>query len=151
MPTRKFHIIQPVVVKKNARSPGRSPWWKLSPLSCSSRMPPCPCTIALGSPVVPEENSTHSGWSKGTCSHRNSSAGTVGPSITVRPAHALDVETEDRHVHDLPQARQRRDELGDLAAPVEVLASVPVAVGREEDHRVQLAEPVQRAPEPEVG
>ena len=47
-------------------------------------MPPWPCTIALGSPVVPEENSTHSGWSNGTCSNSNCAgagpAGAPGPS-----------------------------------------------------------------------
>ena len=52
-----------------SRSPGcRSqlrPWF----LKCSTTIPPWPCTIALGRPVVPEENSTHSGWSNGTCAN----------------------------------------------------------------------------------
>ena len=55
--TRKFHIIQPVVVKKNMRSPGCMSKLKCRSSSCSSRMPPWPCTIGFGSPVVPEENS----------------------------------------------------------------------------------------------
>src|SRR2546423_484040 len=46
--------------------------------SCSMRMPPWLCVIALGSPVVPEENRTHSGWPNGTCSNSNSGAGTGG-------------------------------------------------------------------------
>ena len=56
--TSAFHIIQAVVVNHISRSPGwRSqlrPWF----LKCSTRMPPWPCTIAFGSPVVPDENST---------------------------------------------------------------------------------------------
>ena len=53
-PTTKFHIIQPVVVNQNMRSPGRRSRC-MRFFSCSSRIPPCPCTIAFGSPVVPEE------------------------------------------------------------------------------------------------
>ena len=53
-PTRKFHIIQPVVVNQNMRSPGRRSRCRRF-FSCSSRIPPWPCTIAFGSPVVPEE------------------------------------------------------------------------------------------------
>ena len=33
---------------------------------CSSTTPPCPCMMPFGSPVVPEENRIHSGWSKST-------------------------------------------------------------------------------------
>src|SRR6185436_4797641 len=54
-PTRKFHIIQPVVVNQKKRSPGERLWCSASDLRCSSRMPPCPWTIGLGRPVVPEE------------------------------------------------------------------------------------------------
>jgi len=53
--TRKFHIIQPVVVNQKRRSPGRVSTWRLSFFRCSSRIPPCPWTIAFGSPVVPDE------------------------------------------------------------------------------------------------
>src|ERR1700733_1352832 len=70
-PTRKFHIIQPVVVNQNMRSP-----WRRSRcirfFSCSIRMPPWLCTIALGRPVVPDEYSTHRGWSNGSCSKLSS-------------------------------------------------------------------------------
>jgi hypothetical protein len=69
--TTAFHIIHAVVVNHRSRSPGprsqSSPWF----LKCSTRMPPCRCTIALGSPVVPDENSTYSGWSNGTASKRS--------------------------------------------------------------------------------
>ncbi len=53
-PTRKFHIIQPVVVNQNSRSPACASTWRCIDFSVSSRMPPCPCTIAFGRPVVPE-------------------------------------------------------------------------------------------------
>jgi hypothetical protein len=54
-PTRKFHIIQPVVVNQKKRSPGLRSLCSRAFFRCSSRMPPCPCTIAFGSPVVPDE------------------------------------------------------------------------------------------------
>ena len=76
-----------------------------------------------------------------------------GPPDHLRPVDAfdaLDGEGEDRHVDDLPQAWQPGDQLGDLAAPVELLAAVPVAVGGEEHHGFELPEPVQRAAGPEV-
>ena len=52
---RKFHIIQPVVVNQKKRSPAFRSQCRCIFLRCSSRMPPCPCTIAFGSPVVPDE------------------------------------------------------------------------------------------------
>src|SRR5215210_7388261 len=54
-PTRKFHIIQPVVVNQKKRSPGDRSEWSRAFFRCSSRIPPWPCTIAFGSPVVPDE------------------------------------------------------------------------------------------------
>jgi hypothetical protein len=53
--TRKFHIIQPVVVNQNTLSPSRASTCRPSIFRCSSRMPPWLWTIAFGSPVVPEE------------------------------------------------------------------------------------------------
>ena len=53
-----FHIIQAVVVNQSVRSPGPMSICRPNALRCSSRMPPWPWTIAFGSPVVPEENST---------------------------------------------------------------------------------------------
>ena len=56
--TSAFHIIHAVVVNHISRSPGwmsrLSPWF----LKCSTRIPPWRWTIAFGSPVVPDENST---------------------------------------------------------------------------------------------
>ena len=60
-PTRKFHIIQPVVENQKIRSPAWASRWRCSALTCSSKIPPWPWTIGLGSPVVPLEYSTHSG------------------------------------------------------------------------------------------
>jgi hypothetical protein len=54
-PTRKFHIIQPVVVNQKTRSPSRASRCRCIFLRCSSRMPPWPWTIAFGRPVVPLE------------------------------------------------------------------------------------------------
>src|SRR6185503_568858 len=54
-PTRKFHIIQPVVVNQKNRSPGDRSECSRAFFRCSSRIPPCPWTIAFGSPVVPDE------------------------------------------------------------------------------------------------
>ncbi len=56
--------------------------WKVCSFSCSMRTPPWLWVIALGSPVVPEENKIHSGWPKGTCSNTNSAARTGGWSMT---------------------------------------------------------------------
>ena len=52
---RKFHIIHPVVENQKNRSPGPRSICKPSCFTCSSKIPPWPWTIALGSPVVPEE------------------------------------------------------------------------------------------------
>src|SRR5262249_21028798 len=76
--TRKFHIIHPVVVKKNSRSPGWASKLKARCFSCSRMMPPWLWQMGFGNPVVPEENRIHSGCSKGTFSKRNSLAGTLG-------------------------------------------------------------------------
>src|ERR1051326_4931064 len=61
----KFHIIHPVVVKKNSTSPGDRSMLSRCSFSCSSKMPPWLWVIALGSPVVPEENKIHSGVPNG--------------------------------------------------------------------------------------
>ena len=53
--TRKFHIIQPVVVNQKNRSPGPRSQCNASALRCSRTIPPWPWTMPLGSPVVPDE------------------------------------------------------------------------------------------------
>src|SRR5919108_529647 len=84
-PTRKFHIIQPVVVNHRKRSAGPRSRCRASDFSSSRAMPPWPCTIGLGSPVVPDEYSTHSGWSKATAS-KAGSAGSAAPASSSSPA-----------------------------------------------------------------
>jgi len=49
------HIIQPVVENQKKRSVGPRSWWSASIFTCSSRIPPWPWTMGLGSPVVPDE------------------------------------------------------------------------------------------------
>jgi hypothetical protein len=78
---RKFHIIHPVVVNQNTRSPARASRCRTIFFRCSSRIPPWPCTIAFGSPVVPDEYRIHSGWSNGTGSNSN------GPSARNPSSH----------------------------------------------------------------
>ncbi len=54
-PIRKFHIIHPVdVYQKNLSSSPTFTWSAIS-FRCSIMIPPWPWTMALGSPVVPEE------------------------------------------------------------------------------------------------
>ena len=64
--TSAFHIIQEVVLNQSRRPPGFRSQLKACALHSSSRIPPCPCTIAFGRPVVPDEKSTNSGWSNAT-------------------------------------------------------------------------------------
>ncbi len=69
-PSCTFHMIQPVLEYQWKRSPpvalGPTLLCKVLSFSASSMTPPWPCTIGLGSPVVPLEYTTHSGWSKGS-------------------------------------------------------------------------------------
>src|ERR1700722_19865726 len=88
--TRQFHTIQlGEVYQKNVSCSPRS---RLSDVAfrCSSRTPPVLCTIPLGRPVVPEENSTHSGWLNGIARGTSSAepAGLGQPSV---PAGVSDV------------------------------------------------------------
>jgi hypothetical protein len=57
--TWPFHMIQPVVLNQWKRSPVSTQWGpgRCAGCSCSasSRMPPWPCTMGLGRPVVPLE------------------------------------------------------------------------------------------------
>ncbi len=75
--TSQFHIIQPQVVKKNNRSSGVRSVCSRCSLRCCSSVPPTPCTMHFGTPVVPEEYITYSGASNGT--RVNSSAAPARP------------------------------------------------------------------------
>src|SRR4051794_24159910 len=86
-----FHIIHAVVVYQSSASPGPrsqdSAWF----FRCSSRIPPWPCTIAFGLPVVPEENTTNSGWSNGT--------GTTSGRSAPTPSSSADQDEESGTLH----------------------------------------------------
>ena len=60
----RFQIIQPVGVGKNTGSSRQTSQWSTISFRHCSRLPPALWMIALGLPVVPEEYSTQSGWSK---------------------------------------------------------------------------------------
>nr|WP_205347144.1 hypothetical protein [Pseudonocardia broussonetiae] len=66
--TTLFHSIQLVVVYQKKVSPGPRSFCSAVEARLIATTPPWPCTIPFGTPVVPEENRTHSGWSAGTCS-----------------------------------------------------------------------------------
>ncbi len=85
----KFHIIQPVVVNQNSRSPACASMCRCSIFRCSSRIPPWLCTIAFGRPVVPDEYRTHSGWSNGTRSNVIASSSAVSDSQLSSPRTAV--------------------------------------------------------------
>src|ERR1700722_17038659 len=88
--TRQFHTIQlGEVYQKNVSCSPRS---RLSDIDfrCSSRTPPVLWTIPLGRPVVPEENSTHSGWLNGT-GRATSSEGRAGLGQPSVPGTVSDV------------------------------------------------------------
>ena len=61
-----------------------SPWF----LKCSTRIPPWRCTIAFGSPVVPDEKSTYSGWSNDTW------ANSSGPDSATSDDHSTESGSE---------------------------------------------------------
>jgi len=51
-------------------------------------MPPWPCTIPLGRPVVPDEYSTHRGWSNGTGSNSRAPGSAVRSAQVSVPSNA---------------------------------------------------------------
>ena len=90
-PTRKFHIIQPVVLNQKNRSFSVRSRCSESAFRCSTSIPPWLCTMGLGNPVVPDEYSTQSGWSNGTGSKTSSASSPsrsphrAAPSGSARP------------------------------------------------------------------
>src|SRR5690606_37988598 len=84
----RFHIIHPVVVNQKNRSPGPRSSDIANCFRCSTTMPPWPCTMPFGRPVVPDEYSTHSGWSNGTGSNSSGapSCSAIAVSKSTAPA-----------------------------------------------------------------
>ena len=98
--------------------------------------------MAFGSPVVPELNSTYSGWSAATAVNVGvAGRGRRAARPTSCPAAAV-VAVEVRDVHDVAQRRQGGDDLVDLLGPVDVLGAVAVAVDGDEHDRLDLGEAV---------
>ncbi len=50
---------------KRSLSPGLRSTWRRCSLRCSSSVPPAPCTMPLGAPVVPDEKRVKRGWLNG--------------------------------------------------------------------------------------
>ena len=153
-PTRKFHIIQPVVVNQKKRSAGPRSSCSEIDFSSSRAIPPCPWTIALGSPVVPEEYSTHSGWSKATGSKASSAP---APSSSSRSQATV----PSRRVCGGPPARPADQDgglkggeppadIGQSVAPVVPGAVVAVAVDRHQHLGLDLGEAVDHAGDAEL-
>ncbi len=83
--TSAFHIIHAVVVNHCSRSPGWRSQLNAWFFRCSRRIPPWQCTIAFGSPVVPDEKRTHNGWEKGSGSNASSAGSPVSSSQGTAP------------------------------------------------------------------
>ena len=81
--TSAFHIIHDVVENQSSRPPGFRSQLSACAFDSSRRMPPWPCTIAFGLPVVPDENSTNSGWSNATGSNAS------GPGSASSSSHEI--------------------------------------------------------------
>ncbi len=140
----KFHIIQPVVVNQNSRSPACASRCNHAFFRCSSRIPPWPWTIGLGSPVVPDEYRTHSGWSNGSCANSSSVSGAEESVLPARPVQVS-------QAHD---PRQRRDLGGDPVdriPAIEVLTAVAIAIHSQQHLGLDLREAVDHAPHTELG
>jgi hypothetical protein len=76
---RKFQAIQLVELWKKKVSAAWRSRDRPSAFRCSTTMPPWLCTMPLGKPVVPEENSTHRGVENSTCSNTGSSGRATSP------------------------------------------------------------------------
>ncbi len=147
--TSAIHIIQAVVVYQSIPSPGC--WSQLRPwfLHASIRMPPWRCTIAFGSPVVPEEKRTQSGWSKATGSNRAARARRAARPTRARPAAIVGPAAHGTCTM-CSRLGSALADLGDFGAAVDLLPAVAVAADREQELRLELAEAVDHAARPEL-
>ena len=119
-----------------------------SDLRCSMTMPPWLCTSPFGMPVVPDENSTHSGWSNG----RDANLGSRGaPMISSNGNVAGSAGNSDRTVTVSTSEGSRRAQVGQGCAAVVDATAEPVSVNADEDFRLELAEAIHDALRPEVG
>ena len=141
-PTRKFHIIQPVVVNQKTRSPSWASRCRCTYFRCSSRIPPWLWTIGLGRPVVPELKSSHSGCSNGSCSKLSGSSrgDELRRASRWRPGS-----------RSAPPRRRSRRRCPPRPRCDRGRAAVAVAVDRQQDLRLDLREAIDHRPRAELG
>ena len=146
--TSAFHIIHDVVLNQSSRPPGFRSQLNACALRSSSRIPPCPWTIAFGRPVVPDEKSTNSGWSNAT--GRNSS----GPGSASSSSHEIASGTTwlaVGDVHDVPQRGEGGANRRHLLPAVDRAVAEAVAADRQQHGRLELREAVDDAASAELG
>ncbi len=151
--TRKFHIIQPVVVNQNRRSPGRASRWRCSFLRCSSRIPPWPVDDRLrqagGARGVEDPErmvERERREAEGLALARHEELVPAGHVLQLRRTGGrggLRVEVGDQD--GVPDAGDRLLQLPTIGRAVEVLAAVAVAVDAEQHLRLDLGEAVDHA------
>ena len=115
-----------------------------------------PWTIALGRPVVPDENRMYSGWSNGTRSKVE--RWRRRPGIAQQRVHATASGTtpprrfvaQVRDDDDRLEPGQRVADRGDLGRAVDVAVAVPVPVDGEQHPRLDLGQPVDDGPDAEL-
>ena len=146
--TSAFHIIHEVVLNQSRRPPGLRSQLNACALRYSSRMPPCPWTIAFGRPVVPDENSTNSGWSNAT--GRNAERRRLGEQLVPGERVGNRVLAVG-DVHDVAQAGKGGADRRHLLAPVDRAVAIAVATDRQQDGRLELHEAVDDAARAELG
>ena len=105
-------------------------------------MPPWPWTMAFGRPVVPDENSTNSGWSNAT--GRNVERPRLGEQI-VPGERVRDRVLAVGDVHDVAQGGEGGADRRQLLAAVDRAVAEAVPADRQQHRRVELRESVDDA------
>jgi len=114
-----------LVVKNSSRSFACKSKWKLPFFNVSRSMPPCPCTMGLGKPVVPRKTESRAD-DEGTSSNRNSSADTEVSFNTSFHSNADSVggrgrQVQVRHMDDMLQAFHSSGDLAHFCSAVKAL------------------------------
>ena len=146
--TSAFHIIHEVVLNQSRRPPGFRSQLNACALRYSSRMPPCPWTMAFGRPVVPDEKSTNSGWSKAT--GRNCERPGLGEQL-VPGERVRNRVLAVGDVHDVAQGGEGGADRRHLLAAVDRAVAEAVAADRQQHRRLELREAVDDAARAELG
>ena len=111
-------------------------------------MPPCPWTIAFGRPVVPDENSTNSGWSKATGSKRERPG--LGEQL-VPGERVRNCVVAVGDVHDVAQRGEGGADRRHLFAAVDRAVAEAVPADRQQHRGLELREAVDDAARAELG